>query len=264
MDLDEALTWGELYRLTKDRVSWRRDVRALRNNTRRQVTTLPPATTTHSYCTRSKPSSSSRTTTNTPMIQPNTTSSAVSCTRKVKTSAARSAARYPARDTHEAFFRPGNDIKRKQMSRQSKSKKRRGETAGLTDKQRAAAAREHYAHHHAPYHDHTNPFSINMRSSKILGHHRCTPSNSPNVLDATLSMRPTTTQQMRDVRLPGKPKSRPRQSEKPKLYYLRFQISRETNLRPETQTHWSKSNFLVTKFMTLIHTNCIIIIIIKI
>ena len=97
------------------------------------------------------------------------------------------------RDANKAFFRPCYDnwkSKRKGHDKQRKQKKRKQPT--LTDKQRAAAAREHYARHYgppsAPLSDHNGDTSphppdtpIAWTPPVILGHHQ-----RQNVLDTTV------------------------------------------------------------------------------
>ena len=96
------------------------------------------------------------------------------------------------RDAHEAFFRPrdGNWKSKRKGHKQRKQKKRKQPT--LTDKQRVAAAREHYARHYgppnAPPSDHngdTTPHppdtTIAWTPPMILGHHQ-----RQNALDSTV------------------------------------------------------------------------------
>ena len=54
---------------------------------------------------------------------------------------------YPARDAHEAFFRPGNKSKPKPKPKR-KSKKRKRKARPLTNKQRQAWAKAHYLANH--------------------------------------------------------------------------------------------------------------------
>ena len=92
---------------------------------------------------------------------------------------------YLARDAHEMFFRPTDGSKRRRQRSKLPKKRKKRKTAGLTDKQRAQFARDHYALHHgsstpSPTDDNnpspppptpTTPIDWTP-SPKILGHHR--------------------------------------------------------------------------------------------
>ena len=66
---------------------------------------------------------------------------------KTRSPSSPNARRYIVRDKHEAFFRPRDKGKRKR-SRSQPLRKKRKKSAPLTNKQRQAWAREHFALHH--------------------------------------------------------------------------------------------------------------------
>ena len=146
MDAPTGYSWKELKELAANRDNWRHRVRRLRQPSRVEVTMnalLPGA--------RAK---APRPTTS-PLKQKSTSTTS----------------KYVIRDRHEMFFRPKAKCATRRPSHKTNTRSK-AKPLPLTDKQRAAWAREHYEQHHGStaQNDVINN-NINW-SPKILGHHR--------------------------------------------------------------------------------------------
>ena len=130
MDAPPYHSWEELRLSAQNREAWRRRVHHLRHGNGITVTmnnNLPGCKAfRHRHPNMSKTKSTPRAVAPSPVAR-----------------------KYISRDAHEAFFRPREKGKRKRNPIQT-NRKKRNKRQPLTDKQRAAFARDHYERNHGP------------------------------------------------------------------------------------------------------------------
>ena len=175
MDAPRYHSWEELRSSAQNRDGWRRRVQLLRHGNGVTVTMNDdlPGCKAPRHPNTSKPDPIPRAAASSP-----------------------SAKKYVCRDAHEVFFRPREKGKCKRNPRQPCRKKRK-KSQPLTDKQRAAFAREHYECNHGSQHQPPTPSSSPMSpwSPKILGHQN---HSVVDTLNMTIPITPTKLQDMFD------------------------------------------------------------------
>ena len=186
MDISVNIPWPKLMKLATCRDAWRKRVRTL-------LATLPPTptttimsaagtthtidTTTASIAARTRSRCAHLSTTSDPSTATATTMTTRDKSQRTNT-ASSMATKYRTRDAHEAFFRPLSKSHRKQLQEKQKKeslkKKKKKKPKPLTDKQRAAAAREHYELHHTTWtpdiEGHHNNHNDNTLPSHSMDH----------------------------------------------------------------------------------------------
>ena len=130
MDVPKNYSWEELKQLAGNRDYWRLRVKALREGSGVKVSINGPPPSPRKRKASPLTTADTKTTTTRPTAA---------------STAAKAAKRYRTRDAHTAFFRPctGSPRKRKRNTRRTKPKPRE-----LTNKERQAAARDHWDLNH--------------------------------------------------------------------------------------------------------------------